>query len=80
MLRDFIESPDVTEQALWALGNMIADDVQNKDAAIAAGIKTSIKAIGKKYADQEDIMIQLRRVKHPVNKVWWVPDLNWLLS
>lgn len=68
------------EQALWAMGNMIGDDMQNKDAAIAGGIKSNIKTIGNKYADNEDIMIQLRRVKNPVNKVWWLPDFDWLLS
>lgn len=62
------------------MGNMIGDDAENKDAAIGAGIKNVIKTVGQKYADCEDIMVQLRRVKHPVNKVWWIPDFNWLLS
>lgn len=79
-MRGFIESPDVIEQALWAMANIICDDVQNKDAAIAGGIKSCIQTIGKKYDDHQDVMIQLRRVKHPVNKVWWMPDFNWLLS
>ena len=79
-LSDFIESPDVVEQGLWALGNIIVDDVANKERAIAEGIKPKLKSIEDKYQGNEDIMIQLRRVKHPVNKVWWLPDFSWIVS